>query len=219
MNDLDDEHLGFIRKALILGSEIPVVGTITALVLENLPSPTERAHARTIQSLQRTVHELREVVTETEWRRAEGTEEFDAAFVRSIRIAEEAFADEKRQLVWFALMNGWVRVNGDPERARFLKLVARYELEHFVALKKIQSSVGESPSWHKVSTELVELIGGDRHVAMAYLQEFDSDGLIRLYDQPELHRDSVMTTRIALWTDVADRFLAFVCRPGEREDE
>lgn len=203
------DHARTVARFTLAGlAEVPFAGTAAALALEALPSASDRQHTRALRTLWRLVHDLQDVVSAQNWRTASGTEAFDAAVVRSLRAAEEANVEGKRELIWYGLINGWVRTSGDPERDRFLRIVAKYDLEHFQILERIQPPLDERPSWSSVASDLVETIGGDRFTARAYLHEFHADGLLRIYDQPSIRRndpDTIHTNEIALWTDAAEQ--------------
>ncbi|MEV8025163.1 hypothetical protein [Microbacterium sp. NPDC080220] len=216
-----DAQLALVRTVLAAVGVLPAVGPIAASLLEVVDTPTGRQHARAIRTLARLVQELQSVVTSNDWRRAMDSEEFDSAVVRAWSAAHEAQVEAKRELIWLALINGWVRTGGDPERDRFLRIVAKYDVEHFQALERLKALAPEPKSWPSVEGEMLPAIGGDQADAHAYVQEFDADGLVRIYDQPRLREEhggrlplSVMTDRIALWTERADRLLGFVKHPG-----
>lgn len=212
----DDKMLTVSRYVLTGLSDIPFVGTGAALALEALPTANERQHARALQTLWTLMHELQDTVTATDWRRATNDEAFDAAALRALRAAEEAQAEQKRELIWFGLMNGWVRLHGTTERDRFLRIVAKYDLQHFQIMEKIQEVSPTPPAWTDMHT-LTEMIGGERFAARAFIHEMHADGLVRMYDQPEIRKSvpsSVNTREIVLWTEAGDRLLEFVKRPN-----
>ncbi|WP_285362925.1 hypothetical protein [Microbacterium sp. LMC-P-041] len=211
----EDRILTAARDVLNGLSEIPFVSTGMALALETLPTANERQHARALRTLWSLMHELQDIVTAEDWRRVSSREAFDAAALRALRAAEEAQAEEKRELIWFGLMNGWVRLHGDTERDRFLRIVSKYDLKHFHIMEEIQKVSPTKPTWTKMHW-LTEMIGGDRFAARAYIHEMHADGIVQMYDQPEIRkadRPSVMTHEIVLWTDAGDRLLEFVKRP------
>lgn len=220
-----DAHLAAARAVLAGLGLVPVAGSFAGAALEMLESPAERQHARAIRTLYRMVKNLEEVVAVSDWRKAIGTEEFDAAWVRSLSAAQRSQSEAKREFVWLALINGWVRTGGDPERDRFLRLVEKYDVEHFQALFRLRELAPGPKSWPDVEGEMVPKIGGERFAAYAYVQEFDADGLIRRYEQPEVREQYngrrgdppfwVHTRDIALWTERANRFLEFVRDPRE----
>lgn len=211
----DDKMLTVSRYVLTGLSEIPFVGTGAALALEALPTAKERQHARALRTLWTLMHELRDTVTATDWRRATNDGAFDAAALRALRAAEEAQVEQKRELIWFGLINGWVRLHGTAERDRFLRIVAKYDLRHFQIMEKMQQISPTPPAWTDMQT-LTEMIGGDRFAARAFVHETHGDGIVRMYDQPEMRKrdpSSVNTREIVLWTEAGDRLLDFVKRP------
>ena len=218
-----DGHLAAGRAVLAGLGLVPVVGSFAGAALEMLPSPAERQHERALRTLFRVVEELKELVTAADWRRAIGTEEFDAAWVRSISAAQRAQSEAKREFIWFALMNGYVRTEGDPERDRFLRLIERYDVDHVQALVRLKALVPGPKTWLRVESQMLSTIGGERDAAYAYVQEFDADGLVRLYDQPVVGDDVTSrsgsrwgsSTASAYWTERANRFLEFVTDPRE----
>lgn len=212
----EDKMFSVSRYVLTGLSEIPFVGTGAAFALEALPTAKERQHARALRTLWTLMHELQDTVTATDWRRATNDEAFDAAALRALRAAEEAQVEQKRELIWFGLMNGWVRLHGTTERDRFLRIVAKYDLRHFQIMEKIQEVSPTPPAWTDMHT-LSEMIGGDRFAARAFIHEMHADGIVRMYDQPETRESnpsSVSTREIVLWTDAGDRLLEFVKRPN-----
>lgn len=212
----EDKMLTAARYVLTGLSEIPFVSTGAALALEALSTANERQHARALRTLWTLMHELQDTVTAADWRRAANTEAFDAAALRALRAAEEAHAEEKRELIWFGLMNGWVRLHGTTERDHFLRIVAKYDLRHFQIMEIIQEISPTPPTWTDMHT-LTDLIGGDRFAARAFIHEMHADGIVRMYDQPEIRKSdpsSVNTREIVLWTEAGDRLLEFVKRPA-----
>jgi hypothetical protein len=221
----EDAHLAGVRAVLAGLGLVPVAGSFAGAALEMLESPAERQHARAIRTLFRLIRELEAHVTEGDWRNAIGTDEFDGAYLRSLAAAQLAQSEAKREFMWLALINGYVRTGGDPERDRFLRLIEKYDVEHVQALARLKKLAPTDPSWPDVETKMLPAIGGERFAAYAYVQEFDADGLVRLYFQPRLREEraggpgylpySVQSDAIALWTPRADRFLAFVRDPRE----
>lgn len=223
----EDDLYGLVHQFLAGLDFVPGSG----LVKENIPTPFQRQTQRALKTLWRLMHELQDTVTASDWVRATRNEAFDAASIRSLAAAQEAGTEAKREYLFLGLINGWVRLHGDPSRDRFLRMVAKYELEDFQYLARIQTRAQENgyPAWLRVEGGLVELAGKDisRHAAQGMLHEYDSDGLIRLYDQPRLRKNnsasreetSADSTSIALWTDVGDALLEFVRdprKPGTR---
>jgi hypothetical protein len=196
-------------------------GPVGSFVGELAPSATDRQHERAIRTLQRLVQELREIPHHM-WTRAEGGEEFDAAYVRAERAAHEAAEEQKRELIWYGLINGWVRTNGSPARKRFQRLVGQYDLEHFEILKQMQGLVTQEVQWFAFETSedgktLVSLLTRDRSELLPYLQRFHADGLVMIYDQPDIKQSGngpwVTTNKLVLWKSDADRLLEFVMDP------
>jgi len=103
-------------------------------------APRSEEHARALQTLWRLRNKLQDAVSAQVWRDAARTEEFNAAVLHALRAAEEASAGQKRELIWFGFINGWVRLGSDPERDRFLRIVANFDLQHFQILEKIKET-------------------------------------------------------------------------------
>lgn len=200
-----------------------VLGPAAGLVGELAPSATERQHERAIRALQRVVQKLIDQGTFASWEHVQVGQEYDAAYVRALRAAEEAAAEEKREFIWYGLINGWVRTDGNPTRDRFQRLVGKYDLEHFQILKQMQSMVSESVQWFSFesgdSKVLVRDLNLDRDKLLPYIQEFAADGLVMIYDQPDLKQPAsgdirVQTRKIVLWKRDADRLIEFVSDPN-----
>ncbi|KZX20386.1 hypothetical protein [Rathayibacter tanaceti] len=199
-----------------------VAGELGGLANELLPSATERQHRRAIESLRRLVAELKDQVDELAWRQALMHEEFDAAITRAYRAAIETSAEEKREFIWIGLINGFVRTGGDPARDRLQRLVAKYDLEHFQILREMQRHMSGESNMLAFETSsagktLVGLLERDREELLAYLQEFHSDGLLMVFEQPFLREASnggyVTTQKTVLWRPDADRLLTFIEDP------
>lgn len=62
---------------------------------------------------------------------------------------------------------------------------------------------------------LVDMLGRERDALLTYMQEFDADGLVSIYDQPEVNKatDRVDTRKVILWRRDGDRLLEFIADP------
>jgi hypothetical protein len=86
----------------------------------------------------------------------------------------------------------------------------------------MQALVTQDVHWFAFETSrdarpLVDALGRDRNELLPYLQEFDADGLVMIYEQPEIEQASngpwVATYKIVLWKSDAQRLLEFVMDP------
>lgn len=195
-------------------------GPVGSLVGELAPSAAERQMNRAIRTLQDQVQKLLDLGILEEWGQVPLGEEFDAALVRAGRAAQEAAAEQKREFIWYGLINGWVRTNGNPDRDRFQRLIAKYEPEHFDILKQMQTlSLASGGRWCSFENAhgkaLVDMLGRERDALLTYMQEFDADGLVSIYDQPEVNKstDQVDTRKVILWRRDGDRLLEFIADP------
>ncbi|WP_068480953.1 hypothetical protein [Pseudoclavibacter helvolus] len=124
--------------ATLTRAGLVMIGPLGSLLGEFVPSASERQTQRSLRTLERKFEDLREIVTTEMWMKAQATEAFDAAFVRTLHASQETAQEEKREFLWLGLINGWVRPEGDTERHRFLRLVSKYALEHFELLIELQ---------------------------------------------------------------------------------
>lgn len=145
----DDGDFGMAAIRLAL-----VPSPIGGLAQELVPSPSERQHRRALEALARVIDDLSDRVDADSWRTVIGTEEFDSAFVRATEAAQRAAAEEKRRLIWFALVNGWVREKAAETRDRLLEIVDRYTLEDFKALDGLVGMAeGNADEWISVESD------------------------------------------------------------------
>ncbi|POH66089.1 MULTISPECIES: hypothetical protein [Cryobacterium] len=216
-NPLDstaDDH-GLTALRLVLGL-IP----LGSLATELAPSAADRQTKRAIRTLQTLVQDLQLRLDLSTWSPTPTEEELDAAFVRALRAAHETAEEEKREFIWHGLINGWVRTHGNPKRDRFQRLVSKYDLEHFKVLREMRSFVKDDIHWFSFesgSDALVACLNRKRDDLLPYLQEFAADGLVMIYDQPDIRQmsgnPSVSTRKIVLWKQDSDDLLNFIMDP------
>ncbi|ANP73041.1 hypothetical protein [Cryobacterium arcticum] len=216
-NPLDstaDDH-GLTALRLVIGL-IPLGSLATELV----PSAGDRQTKRAIRTLQTLVQDLQLRLDLDTWSPTPTEEDLDAAFVRSLRAAQETAEEEKREFIWHGLINGWVRTHGNTDRDRFQRIVAKYDLEHFQLLRQMRSLVKDDIHWFSFesgSESLVDCLDRKRDALLPYLQEFAADGLVMIYDQPDIRQrggePSVSTRKNVLWKQDSDDLLNFVMDP------
>jgi hypothetical protein len=198
-------------------SLVPGMGPAGVLLAHALGSAAQRRNQAILDSLVQDIERFRDEGRLHDSASLVASEDFQAAFLRTVRAAQETSSTAKRALLRNALLNGIE----SPESDLFASLVVRYAPEHVEVLRATKVARIGNPSMLHSTQDVEAVLTEPLPDFRAYFRDLINDGLVDEEVEnklrPEIGSGSGATTiwasRYYSISDRGERFLVYVADP------